>query len=71
MPDYGSPSYWDERYAAIGDENDEKLSYEWYQTWQGVQKLVRSQLPKGDSGIGKEGFEVSSICLQWMGGATG
>jgi hypothetical protein len=29
---YGSESYWDERYAAVGDQGGE-INYDWYVIW--------------------------------------
>jgi hypothetical protein len=34
MPDYGNPSYWDERYSA-----DEK-TYDWYQDFSSLSKYL-------------------------------
>eukprot|EP01035_Chromulina_nebulosa_P002969 gene2969-4055_t len=61
MPDYGSASYWDERYSA-----DEEL-YDWYQDFAALEKYLIPYLPFkrsaeleilipgcGNSGLGKE-----------------
>mmetsp|Transcript_171401 Transcript_171401/g.416779 ORF Transcript_171401/g.416779 Transcript_171401/m.416779 type:complete len:207 (-) Transcript_171401:35-655(-) len=44
MPDYGNPSYWDERYAA-----DDSASFDWYQSYETLRPVLAPHLRKEDS----------------------
>lgn len=44
MPDYGNPSYWDERYAAKG----EGPCFDWYQDWSVLEPLLAPFLKPDD-----------------------
>ena len=39
MPDYGNPSYWDERYSARSNE-----SFDWYQSYSRVKPFIKTLL---------------------------
>lgn len=44
MPDYGNPSYWDERYAA-----DDSASFDWYQSYDALRPILTPYLRKDES----------------------
>ena len=57
MPDYGNPSYWDERYAA-----DER-NYDWYQSYNSLEEYIAPHLKmKPDFEILMAGCGNSSEC---------
>ena len=39
MPDYGNPSYWDERYSARSNE-----SFDWYQSYSRIKPFIKTLL---------------------------
>lgn len=41
MPDYGNPSFWDERYAA-----DDTATFDWYQPYDALRPMLLPHLRK-------------------------
>ena len=53
MPsDYGSSSYWNERYSALlskSEEGEANFQYEWYQDWSSLRAPIRPLLKPNDT----------------------
>ena len=65
---YGSASYWDERYAAIGDRGEK--NYDWYCSWAQLQRVLRSYLPKPKGAVGASGDASFEILIPGCGSST-
>ena len=49
MPaEYANSSYWNERYAALLEQETDDISYEWYQEWSTLRPLLMPLLKKDD-----------------------
>ena len=49
MPaEYANASYWNERYSNLITEDNEDISYEWYQDWATLKSLLLPLLEKND-----------------------
>ena len=49
MPaEYANASYWNERYSNLITEDNEDISYEWYQDWATLKSLLLPLLAKND-----------------------
>jgi hypothetical protein len=59
---YGDETYWDSRYG-----NETRGSFDWYQNYTGMSKLINLYLPKADKvlmvGCGNAGISLSLIML--------
>lgn len=55
---YGDETYWDSRYS-----NETRGSFDWYQNYMGMSKLINLYLPKADKvlvvGCGNAGISLS------------
>jgi hypothetical protein len=57
-PQYGSPSYWDQRYTA------QPVPFDWYQGYQGLAELLTQHIPTSSHVLHVSGMRALTTCAR-------